>query len=267
MEALDSCLKRYDRRDFGVMMRQVEVALFAYDNVELAIRVLRHFVAMQPIGKPNMQSWVIEALPMRVANTLERHGYPKLASADAASDEDLTAIPMIGETQLQLIRKTIRMVKAGVFVPDRSEDSDLAPEWDFIENFRAMVPDFEPVACNCKGSENVATTELAQALAMLIDRKDEAIAEIDKKIGDLQKQLTELKGMRKMLGAGPANKPKASKLNDDAIEPMIEKLLLQHGPMSCADIGAALDMHHVTIGHVVRRSKKLRTDGKLVKRA
>lgn len=269
-EYLRQCLQRYSRIDFGVMMRQVEIALFVYSNVELAIRSLRHFAAKQPIGEVTIESWVIEALPMRMANFLEQAGYLNLHAVDKASDEDLLAIRGFGKSQLQFIRKALRMVKAGVYVKDQSEDEDLAPEWDFYENFREMVPDYQTKPCNFKGTGQVTAngkTDLAQALMLLMEHKDEAVAEIDQKIEELQSELSHLKSMKKMLGGTTLAKTSLAKPVDEAAESLIEKLLLVHGPLTCGEIGKQLEMHHVAVGHVVRRSKKFKIDGKTVMRA
>lgn len=261
METTDKFLlermNRYDRAGFGIVMRQVELQLLVHNNVDAAVRAVRHYAAKAAIETVDEGAWVCQCFPFRIAACLENAGYLTLSSVATASNEALMEIPNLGERGLRLIRETIRQIKAGNFAESYS-DRELEPDWDLvIENTQlrmAIVPE----------QTTTPTREMTviDALTKLLAAPEEAIEQLDQEIQATTDHLDELKRMRKVLAASQ-RKPNATQY-DDQLEEKVRKLIETKGAMKPGAIANELGLAPISIGFLVKRSQSLVKRGALV---
>lgn len=241
-------LQGWDRVAFGVACRQMEVLILRGQH-DAALRVLRQQFRQKSPQRPTLQSPLVDVLPYRLADELESHGFTTLASVHGTTDEDLLAIANVGPSSIDLIRQTVRCVIARQPLPYQEDLSDLEPEWEL-----------PVVSFQTEGERIVSRVE--EALAVLLESGDAALAEIDAKIGKLNIEIDNLKRMRKLLApAAPEGRKargpyKSADFGDLAQQ--IAKVIKSKGPMKPSAVAEQLGLSNYThIGRCVAATPEL----------
>jgi len=127
----------FDNVRWSVACREMQVRILN-GNIEAAIYVLRKFAIATAVTHVTMDSHVVEAFPMRIALVLEKLGCTTIRSAEKITDVTLLDVPNVSKKSVELIRRTIREVKAGV-APTIVKDEDCLIEPEFIATLEHQI--------------------------------------------------------------------------------------------------------------------------------
>lgn len=229
-------LAAWDRASFGIACRKIEILLIHGEN-EKALGVFRGAMQRHSAIKPTLESPVADVLPYRLANMLDAAGYMTLAACHRAPDADLLALRNMGVANVDLLRQTIRCVLTKQPLPYNDDLSDLEPEWplsidDLIVSVTAPKPESQ-----------MTMSKVEEALSLLLDSRDDALAEIDGKIEKLTVDIDNLKRMRKLLSPAVKTKSTGGAKATSGYRDMAERIvpiLREHGPLRSKQIATLL---------------------------
>lgn len=257
---------RWDRAEFGVAMRRIEV-LLSHGKRETAERVFQGILDACSPQLMTLESHVGDCLPTRTAELLERAGYQTLRSVGCAADEDLLSLPEIGPVVLREIRQTIDDARRG-------RPRQHTP-WELN-----LYPDWELTACQCHHAQEqtMSTDKLKDALATLLVSAEEGVEQIDAEIAELSAQIESLRRVRKLLGgssgggrsgggrSGPSPGSVSPKLLEkfQRLNESIAALLGEKGPLSPSRVAESLGTSYSMVGRAVKRSEEIYSDGVLL---
>lgn len=208
----------WDRAAFGVVCRRLEI-LLARGEHQRAVRVFGGFVARDSPARPTMASPVVDVFHPSLAGMLEKGGYLTLEACRRASDDELREVQGLGLSNITTIRETVCCVEAGEPTPYIDDTSDLAPDWP---------PPMAAVQAVCPvGTQAVNTVK--EALQLLIKAGDTAVKELDQEIEAKEREIADLRRMRRML-AGEEVEPSQGSQVSDMFADVVEILEI-NGPM------------------------------------
>ena len=129
-------LLTWDRERYGVFCRRLEV-LIIHGLTDNVYRAFRDFFASMNPEPPTINSHVGDCLPVRIADTLEWHGYETLAAVDKAPDQELLLLRNFGELSLGICRNVIANAKHGKRI--KLKEPELLPRWEVDWQYLAEV--------------------------------------------------------------------------------------------------------------------------------
>lgn len=251
--------------------RRLEILLLR-GQTAAAMRALQGFAGWCDPSPVSLASPVAAVLPVRIANILAAHGYETLESVHQASDKELLAVSgrVIGYVALRTIRAACEAATMGRRLEHHvaKQAPDLLPDWEIDWEYLATVSlhDQKEIfnTCSCSKTKekpstmtNTVTSQL-ETFENLLANADTAVADIDKRIQQLQENIARLKRMRDVLAPPAAKTNRESIRNDTDISEYVERMrtaLAHHGgPVTCKELGELTGIPYTMIGKYSDRS-------------
>lgn len=242
-------LRLWDRAAFGITMRTIEILILRGDHTR-AVDALRTHIRRQSPLAPTMQSPLADVLPIRIANLLEAAGFKTLIACQRASDAELLTVNGLGDGALELIRETVRCVESGRTPPQADDLSDLAPDWP--------APTLETGFYYQTEGERIVS-RIEEALQVLLESGDTAVAEIDTKINRLTGEIENLKRMRKLLAPNAPSKTRTGtgKADWSAMSQAIADVVREQGPLKAKAIAEIIGADYAHVGRIAKQFPNL----------
>lgn len=272
----EELLAQWDAARWSVACREMQIRI-GRGCFEAAHRALSHFCRDTQPDFATLESHVAAVFPVRIANMLEEAGFATLRSVDNELDATLMAIPNFGDVCIGICRKTIAAVRAGT-VPEICPDDDLGELIDsehsyHLRTFNNFTHLRNSVITNQPREQMVMSTseQIKQAMSLLMNDTGQALAVINKEIGDHEAEIIRLNKMRKFLGGEPTKTykpresgeltPKLAKIEERAFAYVSDSA---PSKISISDLAEAISASRLAVGMAVARSKRLTKDGKTV---
>ncbi len=137
-DSIEDALKVFDYQRWSVACREMQLRVIngALDHAK---QVIDRFAMHQGYVRATLDSAVAAVFPVRVANSLEQHGYMTVRAVKRASDAQLAVVPYIGDTTIDQIRHTIAAIERGEILEQFEEDNELLDEACFFSAAASRV--------------------------------------------------------------------------------------------------------------------------------
>ncbi len=272
----DELLAQWDSARWSVACREMQIRI-GHGCFEAAHRVLSHFCRDSQPDFATLESHVATVFPVRVANMLEEAGFATLRAVDNELDAKLMAIPRSSCGKGQWIHRRSSAVRAGTvpeICPDDDYDELIDTEHSYhLRTFNNFTHLSNSVITNQPREQRVMSTSerIKEAMSLLMNDTGQALAVINKEIGDHEAEIIRLKQMRKFLGGEPTKTykpresgeltPKLAKIEERAFAYVSDSAPSE---ISISDLAEAISASRLAVGMAVARSKRLTKDGKTV---